>query len=277
MISVALISYNQKEFIAQALEGALGQVSVELEIIVGDDCSTDGTKEIVEEFAANHPNRIRVLEREQNLGMHGNWNSTISECNGEFIAILEGDDRWDDPEKLAKQMRLLKQNPSAAACFSNAKVLKDDGTYSNYNYVVEERNDLEPNHFFTLNSNPIPTCTTVFRRSFFNGFPSEYFKSPFADWILHSLLIQKGKYVYLDECTSSYRQHGSGVWSGIDKERQLLNKLKAIDIISKMVNPDFTNAIESGKRKQLDDLLYFYRERKDYWNYFLTWVNLKTS
>jgi glycosyltransferase involved in cell wall biosynthesis len=279
LISVALITYNQIDFVRETLDGILSQerTGFDLEIIAGDDCSTDGTREAISEYRYKYPDIIRISERKSNLGMHGNWEATFADCKGELIAIIEGDDRWDDPKKLQKQVDLLNENPDASACFSNAKVLREDGTFSDYDYVDRYSKNLSAEQFFSLNFNPIPTCTLLFRAVHFNSFPKTYHESPFADWILHALLVQKGNYVYLNECSSTYRQHGGGVWSGVQKELQLTNKLKVLNIISGLVRREFNPLVVSATKKQLDDLLYFYREEGETAKYIRTWIKLKLA
>ncbi|MDC0303430.1 glycosyltransferase [Flavobacteriales bacterium] len=276
LVSTALISYNQEEFVKRTLSGILSQkLNGRHEVVCGDDTSTDNTGLIIEDFASDL--RVRVLESESNLGMHGNWARTIEACDGKYIAICEGDDVWIDPEKLQKQIDLLERNPSASACFANANIIDNEGKIGEYPYVVEPYSILDAKDFFALNYNPIPTCTLVFRNDAFSGFPKEYYNSPFADWILHTLLIQYGPYVYLPEFTSSYRQHSGGVWTGIAEEKQLINKLKAIEIIRSIISEEYLNQVVEAYKKQLDKLLYFYRDRKKWGNYLSTWIKLKIA
>lgn len=279
LISVCVITYNQVDFIGKALQGVLEQQrdSFNLEIVVGDDCSTDGTDSVIEKFFEKHPDLIKFNRRQENLGMHGNWAKSISDCKGDFIAILEGDDYWCDNHKLEKQLERLKTSPNASLCFTNARVLLPDGKFHPYDYVDKEGRNHTTASFLALNFNPIPTCSILFRKTAFDGFPPPYYQSPFADWVLHSILIQNGEFLYLDSPTCVYRQHAGGVWSGIESEKQLTNKLKALHIIKNLVQEELRGFVSGAIRNQLDDLLYFYRERKNHWNYFLTWVNLKTS
>jgi hypothetical protein len=141
--------------------------------------------------------------------------------------------------------------------------------------VDKDFDKLTADEFFEFNFNPIPTCTLVFRKSFFDGFPAEYFESPFADWILHTLLIQKGHYLYLPESTASYRKHSGGIWTGIKQERQLKNKLKALRIIRSIVSSQYESAVSRAMAKQMDQLLYFYRDSGEKMKYVKTWVQLK--
>ncbi len=248
------------------------------EIVVGDDCSSDDTKRVIDETISDYNGsaNVRISKRESNLGMHGNWAKTISECDGKYIALLEGDDVWIDPQKLQKQIDLLENTPNATACFSNANVIDANGVIGKYPYVDREYSKLDAATFFELDFNPIPTCTVVFRKSAFKGFPPEYYTSPFADWILHTILIQQGPYVYLPEITANYRQHSGGVWTGIQEEKQLLNKLKALRIIQGIVLPEHKHSVRIAIRKQIDKLLYFYREEKNWISYMNTWIKLKS-
>lgn len=276
LVSTALISYNQQQFVEQTLSGILSQkLNGRHEVVCGDDASTDDTRTIIEGNTSDE--RVRVLAPESNLGMHGNWARTIEACDGKYIAICEGDDVWIDPQKLQKQVDLLESNPNASACFSNANIIDNNGKIGEYLYVVEPYSILKPADFFTLNFNPIPTCTVVFRKDLFSGFPAEYYNSPFADWILHTLLMQQGPFVYLPEVTSSYRQHSGGVWTGIAEERQLTNKLKAIQIIKSIVSEKYLSQVLQAYKNQLDKLLYFYRDQKKWGNYLATWIKLKTA
>ncbi len=277
LVSVALISYDQEKFIGQALNSILMQeFDGAMEVVVADDCSTDRTAGIIERWAEKCPRPVRILPGKENMGMHRNWERAITACKGKYVALLEGDDLWTDPEKLLKQVNVLEQDPNASACFSNANVLMEDGALSDHPYVDRDTENLSAEDLLSLNFNPIPTCSTVFRRSMFEGFPAEYHDSPFADWILHSILIQNGKYLCLSETTSTYRQHDRGVWSGIDKEEKLLNKLKTLSIIKMVSNRSYHADIDLAASKQLDELLYFYREEKYYLKFFRTWLKLKS-
>ncbi|MBL4585961.1 MAG: glycosyltransferase [Flavobacteriales bacterium] len=278
LVSACIISYAQEGFIGKTLESILHQkTDFKYEIVIADDHSPDSTAEMIEKSVSEYDGNacIKILKKEPNLGMHRNWERAILSCKGKYIALCEGDDVWNDPQKLEKQIDLLENDSSAVACFSNANVLKEDGIISEYPYVDKGFTNLIATDFFSNNFNPIPTCTLVFRRSAFTGFPPQYHKSPFADWILHSLLIQQGNYIYLPETTSTYRQHDGGVWSGIKEEKQLLNKYKALQLISGMIGEGYRPQITAAIGKQLDELLYLYRENSAYLKFFRTWLRLK--
>ena len=111
-VSVCMITYNHEAFIRQAVESALMQkTTFEYEIVVGEDCSTDKTRETICEIAGKYPEKIVTNLQKVNVGGAENFLSTFAMCKGEYIAILEGDDYWTDPNKLQKQVEFLESNP----------------------------------------------------------------------------------------------------------------------------------------------------------------------
>lgn len=117
-ISVALVTYNHAAYIAQALDSIFAQqFDSPWELVVGDDVSTDGTREIIATYAARHHEVIRVLDSETNVGMHRNFLRTLAACHGELVAILEGDDVWTAPHKLRTQQAFLDEHHGCPACF----------------------------------------------------------------------------------------------------------------------------------------------------------------
>lgn len=108
LLSVCLITYNQKQFIADSIESALmQQADFGVEIVIGDDCSTDGTREICEAYQQRYPDRIRMLPCGENVGLKKNFVNALSKCRGKYIAYLEGDDKWTSPNKLSIQVEVL--------------------------------------------------------------------------------------------------------------------------------------------------------------------------
>lgn len=115
-VSVLMITYNHEKFIAQAIDSILmQQVNFDYEIVIGEDCSTDGTRAIVIQYQKEYPDKIRLLLPEENLGMHKNFVQTFRACQGEYIALLEGDDYWTSPRKLQKQVDFFRL--SSGMCY----------------------------------------------------------------------------------------------------------------------------------------------------------------
>jgi glycosyltransferase involved in cell wall biosynthesis len=129
-VSVTLMTYNQKDYIKQCIDSLVRQeCSFKFEIIVGDDASTDGTSNIVREYASKYPDIIVPLIQEKNLGPHGNFLSIINLTKGEYIAHMDGDD-YALPGKLQAQADFMDKTPDCNICFHRVSGLYIDGTIS---------------------------------------------------------------------------------------------------------------------------------------------------
>lgn len=128
LVSVILIAYNQRRYIRQAIESVLAQeTSFSYELLIGDDASDDGTGDIVAEYARAYPDRVRAFIRPENLGAARNAVLLLQQARGEFIASLEGDDYWIDPQKLEKQAAFLRESPGFIGCTSRIRCVDENG------------------------------------------------------------------------------------------------------------------------------------------------------
>lgn len=127
-VSVILITYNHCEYIVQALESVLAQqTDFPMEILIGDDASTDGTSEIIRRYQAQYPELIRADIRTENVGATQNAYLLLQKARGEYLASLEGDDYWTDPLKLQKQADLLDSHPEWIGCTHRIACVDRDG------------------------------------------------------------------------------------------------------------------------------------------------------
>ena len=125
-VSICCITYNHERFLVQTIESVLmQQTDFEVEMVIGEDCSTDNTRHIAQEYEKKYPGRIRVLTQDTNLGIMPNLMATMAACQGEYIAFLEGDDYWTDSNKLQIQVDALRANAGCALCFHDAEVFYD--------------------------------------------------------------------------------------------------------------------------------------------------------
>ena len=133
MLCVLFITYNHKNYVADALDSILMQkTNFAFSIVAGDDCSKDGTREIVKDYAARHPGRFVITNPENNLGAEKNFNQILGKCiamQPKYIAYLEGDDFWMDEDRLQKQVDLLENEPAVAMVYGKYKMINNRNEY----------------------------------------------------------------------------------------------------------------------------------------------------
>ncbi len=166
LVSVCMITYNHEAFIAQAIEGVLAQqTNFRVELVIGEDCSKDGTRKICEQYAEKHPDIIRLLPSETNFGALKNFFRTLFDCRGKYIAICDGDDYWTDPLKLQDQADFLEQNPDYGMVYTDVVSVSPSGD----DLMLEEDELFRKLYkggdlfFSLLHFNFINTCTVLLR------------------------------------------------------------------------------------------------------------------
>lgn len=221
-LSVVMIAYNMERYIGQALDSVLMQeVDCAFEIVIGEDHSTDGTREIVRDYAQRHPDRIRPIFRQANLGMNRNFMETLLAARGRFVALLDSDDWWTTPHKLQKQLEFLRANPGFSICFHNALVVYEMGERPPHPFHMQEPQHLishyVPKPVSTIDDlaggNFMQTCSVMFRAGLYGTLPDWYLQMPTFDWPLHLLNAEHGSIAYIDEVMGAYRVHAAGFWS----------------------------------------------------------------
>ena len=217
-----MIAYNMERYIGEALDSVLMQeVDFDYEIVIGEDRSTDGTREIVLDYAARFPDRVRPILRDTNLGMNRNFRETLLAARGRFIALLDSDDYWTRPDKLRTQMEFLRAHPECSICFHNTLVVYQDGSRPTHPFHMAQPDTLIshriPKPISTLEDlvggNFMQTCSVMFRAGLYGELPAWYLDMPTFDWPLHLLNAEHGAIGYIDEIMGAYRVHQSGFWS----------------------------------------------------------------
>ena len=170
LVSVAMTTYNHAPYIAQAIEGVLKQkTNLSFELVIGEDCSTDGTREIVFEYQQRYPDVIRVITSNENVGMKENGRRVGEACRGKYLAYCEGDDYWHHPEKLHKQVEYMENHKECGMVFSDCdeidiktKRVTRNKTYASW-YQYRSPSAINIEQILDLNMMK-PTCTVMARR-----------------------------------------------------------------------------------------------------------------
>ncbi|MFM9911829.1 MAG: glycosyltransferase [Chitinophagaceae bacterium] len=221
VLSVCMITYNQENFITQAIESVLMQrCDFDFELIIGEDNSTDTTRKICELYQEKYPAIIKLLPASENMGMLKNFLRSYKACNGKYIAFLEGDDYWTDAAKLQKQVNFLTQNNEYSICFHNvimkfqrANENAEKPFHANLTKYSFETEDLLKQWF-------IPSASVVFVNYPDFVFPDWFVNCKSGDIPFLLLMSLRGKINYINEIMSVYRIHDSGISSthrGYDK------------------------------------------------------------
>lgn len=176
LVSAVIITYNQEKYIEQTIDCALAQkVDFPYEIIIGEDCSTDKTREICLRYQAKYPDIIRVITSDKNVGLLDNWYRSVKAARGEYIAGCAGDDYWHNPEKLQKQVEFLENNQEYGIVHSDSNILYEDKgiVVSQYNQTngikIENKVDNTLEALF-LGRHNMTACTTMFRKKMFDKY-----------------------------------------------------------------------------------------------------------
>lgn len=263
-VTALVITYNHARFITQALESALGQrASFDVEIIVSEDCSTDGTREMVMAYQQKYPERIRLILSEKNVRSNAVVARGIQAARGEYIALLDGDDYWISSEKLQKQADYLDRQPRCACCFHNARVEEEGGSNAPWNWTpighppVSTFKDIWQGNF-------IATCSIMFRKSALGAIPAWYDDLfPITDWPLHILSAQRGDIGYLDEVLGVYRYHPGGLYSQFDQWEKLEKTRDFYLTMNSNLDYRYDTLVRSSLSKYFFEWAEVYAERRE--------------
>lgn len=232
-VSVSMITYNHEQYVGEAIESVLAQqTDFPIELVIGEDCSTDSTRDICAAYAAKYPDIIRLLPLEPNLGFQKNFIRTLTACTGKYIALLDGDDFWTDPEKLMKQTRFLEQNALFNLVFHNVNQLRNnhlDGLV----YPTDRKNVISISDI--LSHDYTQTCSILFRSEPLRSIPAgEAEQWIYNDVTLFSLLLSNGTLGrFMPDVMATYRIHEGGVWSMVDIRKKYFMSRKAEEILIK--------------------------------------------
>lgn len=214
-----MVTHNHERFIEQAIASVLmQQTSFSIELLVGDDCSQDGTRRVVSQLCTRYPGVIRPFLHPAKVGPRQNFLGLLEQARGDYVALLEGDDFWTDPAKLQMSAEVLDREPAVAAVFHRVSFLEDGSDRR------EPRGAPSPGRSTygledVLKRKLAPTCSLMMRRAVIPPFPP-WLRSietmPMADWPLLVFAAQRGTLRLIDREMACYRVHAGGRWSSMD-------------------------------------------------------------
>lgn len=214
LVSVTMLAYRHEQFIAQAIESVVGQqCDFPIELIIGEDCSPDRTREIVLDYQRRYPHLIRVLISDRNVGMQANAARCAAASRGKFGAPCEGDDYWCDPTKLARQVAVFEQQPECVLVFHAARTVDAEtgrigttGRQSPYSRLMRTEEVILGDGGF------IPTASIMLRAV--PGLnPDWAVNAAVPDYAVQLCAAYLGRVAYIDRVMSVWRINVPHSWS----------------------------------------------------------------
>ena len=207
-VSVFLVTYNQERYIRKAIESILKQkVDFDYEVIVGEDCSTDATPIVCDEFAEKYP-FVKVFHHKPNKGLVKNWEFVLSHCSGDYVAMLEGDDYWIDEQKMQKQADWLDKHPDVSIVCSNIEVVYEGNDCRKEN-IFPRREERVYSSSEVLKDWIVLTSSVMFRNS------HKQITYPRAIYINDTYtflqIMRNGKCFLFGDAMTAYRRHDKNI------------------------------------------------------------------
>ena len=206
MLSVITTTYNHERYIAKAIESVLRQqTSFRVEIVVGEDCSTDRTLNIVADYERMYPEAIRIVTSEENVGWRRNYRRTIAAARGKYVALLDGDDYFTHRKKLQMQVDLLEADSEAGMCYTRSERVDEEG-----NTTLYPEGECTTTFEDMLRRNPAENCTVVARRELVEQYYREICPEEHPEWRTDDLpmwlwFAARSKYRAIDCPTAVHR------------------------------------------------------------------------
>lgn len=220
LVSVVVPTYQHAHFIEDCIQGILMQRNLaSLEVLIGEDGSTDGTRAICERLAKENPLRIRLFLRDRKDVIHlsgqptgrANLLGLINDAKGKYIAWCDGDDVWTDPDKLARQVAYMESHPNCSGTYHATRIIEQDGS-SEGKLVREYLPDCLDVEGAMSTLSAFHPSSFVFRSApFMHPLPNWTRKIASLDIALYALVAAEGGLARVEGTMSSYRKHKDAI------------------------------------------------------------------
>ncbi|MGO3184223.1 MAG: glycosyltransferase family 2 protein [Aequorivita sp.] len=270
IVSVTMITYNQENYIREAIEGVLMQVcDFGVELILSDDGSNDNTEAIVSNIIDNHPNGhwINYVKHSANKGMINNFLWSLSQAKGKYIALCEGDDYWTDPRKLQKQVDFMEENSDCSMCYHSVR--HSFMTNNMVDQIVGPKSSVNIKYTSKefIKSKYARTVTLLIKTSVFNNAPTWMLDSPIGDYPLQMLCALRGNIGYIGgnpmavyrvgvPGSTNHGRFGSKEEQKKWMRKRLYNYKKSRDLFNKNSDLEYHDIIKEQKQQFSFAMLY---------------------
>lgn len=272
LVSVCVITYNHYNYIRQCLDGIImQQTSFPFEIIINDDCSTDGTTEIIKEYVTKYPDIIRPIFHEENQYSKGVRGMFAKYCfpkaRGKYIALCEGDDYWTDPLKLQKQVDFLERNSDYSMACSDAVIQTKDVELNWSRYSANM--DIPVEDIIINGGLFIQTASYIYRRELLDNYPSCCKQCHVGDYPLIIYAALNGKVRWFAEKQVVYRFSMGNSWTAMNNKGEISKRINGwrteVEMLIGLNKYSNYKYQTSFNKRQAD---YVYTILKDNQNYY---------
>lgn len=248
LVSILCPAYNAERFLSDAIRSVLDQDYPNVELVLGDDCSSDNTVELARGIAAEYPARtVKILANEKNFGITPNCNNILAHCSGEYVCLFAADDVLY-PGKISAQVALMQASPGASLCFHGVDVVDNDGrfiaTWEDVNSKYRGYSDIVRYGGLPYNSSVMVRRSAIPDGGFDISFPWV------SDWLLYVEIAIRGGLLRLDGVYGAYRRHPGGVSR---RTFELLEEsLRTLEVLQRRYpSREMTEACRIGRRRYL--------------------------
>jgi len=262
-VTVAITSYKSERWIGRALDSVLQQrAPFGVEILIADDCSPDGTVAVVREYESRYPGLIRVIARSENVGTQRNYYDAFEQSRGKYIAWLDHDDYWTDPDKLALQVEALEADPSLMICGHYVRWVSRDATTDvkrpRYPEMPAGRYGMET----ILRRNFLPSPSVMFRNGLHRDLPEWYFEiSPTTDWPLYIVAARKGDILLLDRVMADYTLNPTSAFWGAGDLFWYEQDARFYRYAESIVPQRFLKQVRAERGRRYESIAYLLRKQ----------------
>ncbi|MBQ3735775.1 MAG: glycosyltransferase [Candidatus Methanomethylophilaceae archaeon] len=252
-VDVLLVCYNQEGFIERTLRSVLAQrTTFDYRVVVADDCSKDGTIDIIKRMEQESGKEFVYLDRSTNLGISANYFRSFNACDSKYVAVMEGDDLWIDEYRLQKHIDFLEAHEDYVMSFNKLVVVNSDNESHVQPNFEDEDYDLG---YHTVDGNILAESNVignfsacVYRTECLKKIDREIFMNGY-DWIVNLKMSQFGKICCFLQPQSVYRLHSNGVWSRMSHADQLRDVIEAIERYDKLTDYQYSESFRKHSYK----------------------------
>ena len=259
LVVIWMVTYNHEDYIRAAIESVMAQkTSFSFKLLIGEDYSTDKTREICIELQKKYPDKIKLFLNERNLGANQNGINLYFNCfatDAKYIALLDGDDYWIHPSKLQMQVDFLEKNTEFSSCFHNTVTLKNGmeftppNNYTKQNYYLED----------TLHYIPLfHTSSFVFRKNALT-IPSWLSETISCDMSIFTIIAKQGPIKYIPESMSVYRNHDKGISQSVGNSGEIMYKkhIQRLAYLDEFFDYQYSKAIKKSLKHYKKELFNY--------------------